>query len=78
MSKNNAKRVQIQGMADISPLSDVRDLKKTEDGASFLYGGGISELLAFLSKQKISDLTISEPDLEEIFMHYYLDGGNGK
>ncbi len=78
LSKNNAKRVQIQGMADISPLSDVRDLKKTEDGASFLYGGGISELLAFLSKQKISDLTISEPDLEEIFMHYYLDGGNGK
>lgn len=78
LSKNNAKRVQIQGMADISPLSDVRDLKKTEDGASFLYGGGISELLAFLSKQKISDLTISEPDLEEIFLHYYLDGGNGK
>ena len=29
------------------------------------------ELLTVLSGQEVEDLSISEPDLEEIFMHYY-------
>lgn len=78
LSRNNAKRVQIQGEADLSFLSGIRDLKRTDGGVSFLYGGDVNRLLAALSKQTIKDLTIAEPDLEEIFLHYYLDGGNGK
>ena len=78
LSRNNAKRVQIQGEADLSSLSGIRDLKRTDGGVSFLYGGDVNRLLAALSKQTIKDLTIAEPDLEEIFLHYYLDGGNGK
>ena len=56
-------------------MTEVRDLQQTGSGASFLYGGDIQALLRVLSEQKITDLTISEPDLEEIFLHYYLDGG---
>lgn len=78
LSDHSAKRVQIQGAADLSSLSGVRDLKKTDGGVSFLYGGDVNGLLAALSKQTILDLTIAEPDLEEIFLHYYLDGGDGK
>ena len=78
LSRNNAKRVQIQGEADLSSLSGIRDLKRMDGGVSFLYGGDVNRLLAALSKQTIKDLTIAEPDLEEIFLHYYLDGGNGK
>lgn len=78
LSKTNAKRVYIQGNADISALSDLRDLQQSENGVRFLYGGDINKLIAVLSRQNIIDLSVSEPDLEEIFMHYYLDGGKAQ
>ena len=75
LSQTNAKRVHIQGNVEIEALTQVRDLRQTENGITFLYGGDINELLHVLAKQHILDLSISEPDLEEIFMHYYVDGG---
>lgn len=76
LSKTNAKRIHIEGNADISALKNVRDVQKTDNGISFLFSGDINEFLQFISKFRINDLSISEPDLEEIFMHYYLDGGD--
>jgi len=38
---------------------------------SFMYSGRIDELLSRLSGINIEDMTIEEPSLEEIFMHYY-------
>ncbi|MBO4474668.1 MAG: ABC transporter ATP-binding protein [Clostridiales bacterium] len=38
---------------------------------SFLYNGDIQRLLSALAQEKIKDITITEPSLEEIFMHYY-------
>jgi len=38
---------------------------------SFMYSGDINELVAILSGQKIINLMIEEPSLDEIFMHYY-------
>ena len=75
LSRTNAKRVHVQGDVDIKELLQVRDLRQTENGMTFLYGGDINQLLQVLAKQQILDLSISEPDLEEIFMHYYVDGG---
>ena len=75
LSQTNAKRVHVQGNVKIEELGQVRDLRQTENGLTFLYGGEIKQLLEVLSKQPIQDLSISEPDLEEIFMHYYVDGG---
>ena len=71
LAKANAKRVTYMGKADIAALEGVRDIRETDDGASFLFSGDIGELLNRLSAGKILDLTISEPDLEEIFLHYY-------
>ncbi|MGN0509905.1 MAG: ATP-binding cassette domain-containing protein [Ruminococcus sp.] len=76
LSKTNAKRIHIDGNADISSLKNVRDIQKSDNGISFLYSGDINEFLQYISKFSINDLSISEPDLEEIFMHYYLDGGD--
>lgn len=46
--------------------------EKTNDGMmSFTYSGEVNELLQLLSKAKITDLTIHDPDLETIFMQYY-------
>lgn len=75
LSRTNARRVHLQGTADLSLLPGVRDVQRAENALSFLYSGDIHTLLQFLAGHPIADLTISEPDLEEIFLHYYLDGG---
>lgn len=78
LDRTNAKRIHIQGDLDLSSLSGIKDLKRSEHGMSFLFGGDINELIRALSGQDIQDLSIAEPDLEEIFMHYYVDGGEAK
>ena len=42
---------------------------------SFFYDGDLNRLLSTLAAGNITDLSVSEPDLEEIFFHYYKDGG---
>ena len=75
LSKAKAKRVTLHGSATLQNLDGIRDLQTTEDGMNFLYSGEISALLQVLAGSQIQDLTIAEPDLEEIFMHYYETGG---
>lgn len=74
LAKTGAKRISIHGSVDLTGLPKIRDLQQTENSSSFLYGGDINLLLQALAKQSIEDLSVAEPDLEEIFMHYYLDG----
>ncbi len=71
LSKANAKRVNVRGSVHLQEGDSIRNLKKSDDTVSFLYNGDIRLLLKMLSEQNITDLSISEPDLEEIFMHYY-------
>ncbi len=71
LSKTNAKRVTVHGHMHFEESESIRCLEQTKDTASFLYNGDIRQLLRTLSEGEISDLSISEPDLEEIFMHYY-------
>lgn len=75
LSKAKAKRVTLHGSATLQNLDGIRDLQTTEDGMNFLYSGDISALLQVLAGSQIQDLTIAEPDLEEVFMHYYETGG---
>ena len=51
----------------------VISLEKNENGTSLLYRGEMPELLNELSQLQIEKITITEPDLEEVFMHYYED-----
>lgn len=78
LSQTNAKRVHVRGSFDAADLPGVRDLSVTGEDISFLYSGDINVLLKELSARPILDLSVSEPDLEEIFMHYYLEGGEEK
>ncbi|MBQ5813993.1 MAG: ABC transporter ATP-binding protein [Clostridia bacterium] len=71
LSKTDARRVAITGSADISALEGVRALEKNEQGMSFLYSGEASSLLRALADGDVRGITITEPGLEEIFMHYY-------
>lgn len=49
----------------------VTDLVLENGYISFLYGGDISKLLRLLSVEKLRDVSITEPTMEEIFMNYY-------
>lgn len=73
LGRTSAKRVSVQGEANLSGLEGLRDLKQEEERVSFLYSGSMEKLLAVLAAGRVRDLSIAEPDLEEIFLHYYAD-----
>lgn len=76
LKQTGAKRVQLHCARELPKLDDVRDLLYTPDGLSFLYGGDMNALMRALAGMTIDDVTIAEPDLEEVFMHYYEKGGD--
>ena len=71
LAKTNAKRVTIVGVVNVDGLEGVRDKRKELEAVSFLYSGDMNELVKHISKSDIKDISITEPDLEEIFLHYY-------
>lgn len=75
LSKTNAKRITLQGSVNLSGLEGIRDRKDENGSVSFLYSGDMNSLLKTLSAGTVLDLSVSEPDLEEIFMHYYEKAG---
>ncbi len=55
----------------------IRNVDAAGDTVSFLYSGEPGLLLKTLSELSLTDVMIAEPDLEEVFIHYY-EGGNGQ
>jgi len=74
LAASAAKRVVIGGKVDLAGLEGIRDLSATDEGATFLYTGKADKLIKHLAAFDVADLSIAEPDLEEIFMHYYQGG----
>lgn len=74
LSKTNARRVNVQGSLNIAGLNGIKDIRKDENSVSFLYSGDMNRLVERLAAGNVKDLCVSEPDLEEIFIHYY-EGG---
>lgn len=75
LAKTSAKRVTVHGIVNLENLDGVRDRKNMEESVSFLYGGDMESLIRTLSSGKVDDLTVTEPDLEEVFLHYYEKDG---
>ena len=74
MSKSNYKKVEF--VTDVTKKEDfeiegVNELKIKNNKVSFIYGGDLNKLVELINSKNVLDLTISEPTLEEIFMHYY-------
>lgn len=73
LGHTDTKRVRLRGVCTPPDLPYIKDVQADADSVSFLYGGNPNELLKALSSLKLTDVTILEPDLEEIFMHYYTE-----
>ena len=75
LSKTSARRVVLHGVNKVPESLVVKSVEESTDSVSFLYNGNIRDLLNTVNKLPIYDMTITEPELEEIFMHYYEKGG---
>ena len=72
---NNYKRFTIETTEKISKkvyqIPGVSDLTTAGNQASFLYRGNLNTIQKVISGLDLVNLTVEDPDLEEIFLHYY-------
>ena len=74
LQKDNYKRIRLTANnldAQRFSISGVNNLEQQNGSLSFLYKGDINSLMRLISQSELTDVTIEEPTLEEIFMHYY-------
>ena len=71
LARSNARRVTLRGSLSREVFPDAKDWKEDGDTVSFLYSGDINRLTQVLAGTDLQDLTVAEPDLEEIILHYY-------
>lgn len=71
LSNTKTRQITLHGISVPPQLSSIKNISRTENSVSFLYDGDINCLISELSRLTLTDITITEPDLEEIFLHYY-------
>ena len=74
LQKDNYKKIEVSA-ADLDDkrfaVAGVSNLTKDNGGLKFFYKGDINQIMRIILEKEVSDVTIEEPTLEEIFMHYY-------
>ncbi|HWQ45533.1 MAG TPA: ABC transporter ATP-binding protein [Longilinea sp.] len=74
LQQNNYKKVRVSGEGlkkDEFDFPGVSNIQTDNGTSSFFFKGDINMVLKKLGTVKVTDVTIEEPTLEEIFMHYY-------
>ena len=71
LSCTGIKKVSLKGVAENFSFDGAFNLKLEKGNADFLYNGESKELIKNLASVEFSDFTVSDPMMEEIFMHYY-------
>lgn len=65
------KHVVLRGINALPNIENTMNVKSENGSVNFLYSGKTNILLRELSNLSFDDITITDPDLEEVFMHYY-------
>jgi ABC-2 type transport system ATP-binding protein len=75
LKENNYKKFKIETFSridrDYFNISGVKNLEVKEGIVDFMFKGNINTVMKKISEMKISNIWIEEPNLEEIFIHYY-------
>ncbi|SHF73646.1 ABC-2 type transport system ATP-binding protein [Caldanaerobius fijiensis DSM 17918] len=75
LMSDNFKRIKLEfskiEMVDHIKIPGMVSISKNERFVEFLYIGKINDLIKQLVQYDIENLSIEDPSLEEIFMHYY-------
>ncbi len=78
LAGKQCRKVEIRGISKAPSISGIRETNGEEGRVSFLFEGDMKELILAIKDLPVEDLLITEPDLEEIFLHYYEKGGEQK
>lgn len=75
LQENNYKKIKLETKeflaANFFNLPGVSKIEIRDHIVSFLFRGNINMMMKKLAELELTNLLIEEPDLEEIFMHYY-------
>jgi len=75
LQENNYKRIKLEAKANIVKdylqIGGVSKLEIKGRSAEFIFKGNINTIMKKITDIELSNISIDEPDLEEIFMHYY-------
>ena len=75
LKESSVKRVSLETAEPVPQeafdLEGISDLKIEGLSVNFLFRGDINRIVALLASMKLVNLQATEPDLEEIFLHYY-------
>ena len=75
LAESSARRVTLRGTVRREDLPGCKDWTELGDTVSFLWSGDANTLIRTLAGADIREMTIAEPDLEEIVLHFYGKGG---
>ena len=71
LSRANGKRVVLRGADPLPENEAIRGVKQENGTVSFLYCGHPKELISLISTLSFEDVSLTDPELDEIFLHYY-------
>ncbi|AYC30439.1 ABC transporter ATP-binding protein [Paenisporosarcina cavernae] len=81
MRKDTVKKVTLHSHEKelhVQSLPGMIEQHKSDTSMSFLYKGNVKDLMLSLHEVEFDDITVEDPSLEEVFMHYYKeDDSNG-
>ena len=75
LQENSYKRFSIEAKAEFNPgifdIKGVSSLELKNNTANFIFKGNLNSIMKKIGEIELRNISIEEPDLEEIFMHYY-------
>lgn len=76
LKENSYKKISVEAKEavnkEIFNISGVSGLKEEGNTVSFMFKGDINSITKKIAQIELRNISIDEPDLEEIFMHYYV------
>jgi ABC-2 type transport system ATP-binding protein len=75
LKENTYKKIKVEAKSHIDKdyfkVAGVNNLEVQGNTANFIFKGNINPIMKKVSDMDISNVWVDDPDLEEIFMHYY-------
>ncbi len=75
LQENSYKKFNIETKSNINKetfaMNGVSSLEMKDNAVSFIFKGNLNSIMKKISELELRNILIEEPDLEEIFMHYY-------
>ena len=76
LGHTGVKRVVLRGIGKLPTIENAKNMYRENDTVTFLYSGKATELTRRLSELSFEDVSIYNPNLDEVFLHYYTKEDN--